>query len=246
MRHQHALLEPHALDVVLPHRQARLEPECHEVSRAVEPIAIRRAVDAGQGDDTAIPETELLPDVIEHHRPPERRWQRRNQQTVISPRDGAGNRSTCITAEAVRHQPFLPGQLFSSLGRRLPTNATRQIRVSCRDDRHVDVPCRSHEWQLSTDKSVGNHSPTCKLPLATCHFSTGLRTTAECPRIVHPLSPNTAGVPVPPYSGSSLDHRTCQTYPSGGARSGSGNDPAMRSGPRLIHNSRSSAGRSNK
>ena len=73
-----------------------------------------------------------------------------------------------------------------------------------------------------------------------------LMTTAECPRIVHPLSPNTVGVPVPPYSGSSLDHRTCHTYPSGGARSGSGNDPAMRSGPRLIHNSRSSADRSKK
>ena len=34
---------------------------------------------------TTIPETDLLPDVIEHHRPPERRWQRRNQQTVVSP-----------------------------------------------------------------------------------------------------------------------------------------------------------------
>ena len=172
------------------------EPERREVSRAVEPVPLRRAEDAGQGDDAAIPETDLLPDVIEHHRPPERRWQRRNQQTVVSPRDGAGNRSARITAEAVRHQPFLPGQLFRPSGvgsqrmrRADQSRVPSRCSLSSHESRHIATP--SLRRVSGRRRSVRESSTRC-LPTpraCRCRHTQGLRSTSAPAIRIRPAAP---------------------------------------------------------
>src|SRR6185369_8204668 len=79
-----------------------------------------------------------------------------------------------------------------------------------------------------------------------CHqrsfcLTVGCNTTAACAGIRHPASVTTVGVPWPPYSGSSLDQRICQVYPSGAATSGSANEGASRSGPKFTTSRRSSS-----
>ena len=106
--HQHALFDLQALDLVVPDGQSFFEPETREVLRAVELASLAGVVKSRERDHATVGPAELLPEVVEHHRPAERCRQRRNQQRVVTPRQGARNGARRVPAEAVGDEPFLP------------------------------------------------------------------------------------------------------------------------------------------
>src|SRR5690606_27213572 len=95
------LLDPRRPDAVLPHRQTPFEAELDEVAGTVqlERVGVLLAAEPGDG---AVGARDRLGEVGEHQEPPERCRERRDQETVVAPRRGAGPRAARVAAEAVR------------------------------------------------------------------------------------------------------------------------------------------------
>src|SRR6266576_1961928 len=62
--------------------------------------------------------------VTPHYDASERSWQGRNEQPMITTRNGAGNRAGGITAESVGHEPFAGKQEFARHLRAVPRHRT--------------------------------------------------------------------------------------------------------------------------
>src|SRR5262245_57063223 len=62
-------------------------------------------------DQSAVRKSNVLRQVIQHHHSAKWRWQRRNQQPVISPCHAADDRSGGVSPQPVRREPFAAQQL---------------------------------------------------------------------------------------------------------------------------------------
>src|SRR6185503_19112737 len=71
-------------------------------------------------------QNEPLAEVIEHHDPANRIWQRGHQESVISARVHAGDGARRVSAEAVREEPLRFDQTLGGIGRcRIELQASR-------------------------------------------------------------------------------------------------------------------------
>ena len=108
VRHQQALLDRGARQLIPPHRQAELEPELDQVLQPVGGVRTCHGPLVAEPRDVMVRQADALQQMIEHHQPPERRGQRRDQQPLIPAIHHAGDGPRGIAAETVGDQPFAP------------------------------------------------------------------------------------------------------------------------------------------
>ena len=140
VRHHHALLEPHTLDVVGPDRKTGLEAEVRQIPGAVDflpALGLRHVV---QRRHPPVRPPHPFPQEVEHHGAAERRRQSRDQQAVVSARQRARQRPRRVATEPVRDQPFSRRERPPPLLGRLPRDAADEFAFSQLDDRHLCAP----------------------------------------------------------------------------------------------------------
>ena len=113
MRKQDALLQDEIAHVISPDWQTVFEPEFPQIIGALQIELTAGAFFAAKRNDIVIAEAKKFRDVTPHHHATERRGQRRDEQSVITPRDRARNCAGGVTAEAVGHEPFAIEQRIS-------------------------------------------------------------------------------------------------------------------------------------
>src|ERR1700682_5302833 len=106
MRKQDTLFQDKIAYMIDPDWQTVLEAEFPQIIRALQIEMTTGAFFATKGDNVTIAEAKKLRNVTPHDHATERRGQRGDEQTVITPRDRARNCAGGITAESGGHEPL--------------------------------------------------------------------------------------------------------------------------------------------
>src|SRR5437588_7843638 len=93
VNNEHMLLEHDSLYFVAPYGQIILETKLRDmVSNVLGFLGLASFLSADLYQ-TPVGESNIFSEMVEHHHSPERRWQSRNQQSVITPGNTAADRS---------------------------------------------------------------------------------------------------------------------------------------------------------
>ena len=106
MRQQHAFLDHDVANMISPDGEPVLEAELSQIIGTFQIELSAGTFFRAKRDDVIVTEAEKFRYVIPHHDPSERSRQSGDEQSMITTRDGAGNRTGGIPAKTVCDKPF--------------------------------------------------------------------------------------------------------------------------------------------
>ena len=99
---QHTLLQHQITDVIGPDRQSIFQSKFAQVFRRSQIELAARPLLAAERNDFVVIEMQEFRDVAPHDHAAVRRWQCRNQQSVIAPGNGTGHCARSVTSKTIR------------------------------------------------------------------------------------------------------------------------------------------------